>query len=175
MGFQPGNTTAPGLSEIDRCQILGQAPDINILTLLLTQAALTAQPPAPPPHITLTQPPTIELSFPILPNPKDTSYTQTNPAPPKPIPWRLPHYPETGTYTENSHKEGTPRQGATVIYSPANTPTYNNTNDEYETTTINRAGLAATNIALDKYQHEPWLDMFTDSQTSLHAIQHEFQ
>jgi hypothetical protein len=32
MGFQPGATTAPGLSEIDRCQILGQTPDLDILT-----------------------------------------------------------------------------------------------------------------------------------------------
>ncbi len=43
MGFHQGATAAPGLSENDRCQILGQAPDINILTWLITQATLTTK------------------------------------------------------------------------------------------------------------------------------------
>ena len=175
MGFQPGTTAAPGLTERDKCQILGEAPDINILTWLLTQATITTQPPAPPPHITLTQPPNIELSFPILPNHKYTTYTQTNPASPKPTSRQLPHYPTTGTYTENSHKEGAPRQTATNTHFPTNTPTHNNTNDEYETTTTKRAKLTASNNTLDKHQQDPWLHMLTDSQTSLHTIQQEFQ
>jgi hypothetical protein len=38
-----------------------------------------------------------------------------------------------------------------------------------------RAELGAIYIALDKYKHDPWLGIFTDSQTSLNAIQNELQ
>jgi hypothetical protein len=38
-----------------------------------------------------------------------------------------------------------------------------------------RAELAAIYVALDKYKHDLWLGIFTDSQTSLHAIQNELQ
>ena len=38
-----------------------------------------------------------------------------------------------------------------------------------------RAELAAIYVALDKYKHDPWIGIFTDSQTSLQAIQNELQ
>ncbi len=38
-----------------------------------------------------------------------------------------------------------------------------------------RAELAAIYVALDKYKYDQCLGIFTDSQTSLHAIQNELQ
>ncbi len=36
-----------------------------------------------------------------------------------------------------------------------------------------RAELTAIQVALNKYKDDPWVGIFTDSQTSLHAIQNE--
>jgi ribonuclease HI len=38
-----------------------------------------------------------------------------------------------------------------------------------------RAELAAIHVALTVHKHDPWLGIFTDSKTSLHAIQNELQ
>jgi hypothetical protein len=38
-----------------------------------------------------------------------------------------------------------------------------------------RAELAAIHVALDIHKHDPWLGIFTDSKTSLHAIQNKMQ
>ncbi len=38
-----------------------------------------------------------------------------------------------------------------------------------------RADLAAIRVALNVHKHDPWLGIFTDSKTSLHAIQNELQ
>jgi len=43
MGFQPGAIVGLGLSENDRRRVLGQTPDLNILTWLITQAARIIQ------------------------------------------------------------------------------------------------------------------------------------
>ena len=83
--------------------------------------------------------------------------------------------PEEWTFTDGSHKDGNPRQGASIIHSPTNTTTYIDASGEEETHTIMRAELGAIHVALDKYKHDPWLGIFTDSQTSLHAIQNELQ
>jgi ribonuclease HI len=175
MGFHEGTTAAPGLSETDRCQILGQAPDINILTWLLTQAVLTTQTHKPAPHAALTQPPTIESSLPTLLGPDNTTYTPLNPTPPQPIPWQPLHNPEAWTFTDGSYKDENPRQGASVIHSPTNTTTYIDASGQEETQTIMRAKLVAIYFALNKYKHSQLLGIFTESQTSLHAIQNELQ
>ena len=36
-----------------------------------------------------------------------------------------------------------------------------------------RAELVAIQVALNTYKYDPWIGIFTDSQTSLHAIQNE--
>ena len=123
MGFQPGTTEAPGLSEADRCQILGQTPDLNILTWLITQATHTTQLHKPSPQNTLTQPSTTENNLPTLPRHYNTTHTRTNTTPPQPIPWHPLHNPEEWTYTDGSYKDGKPRLGASVIHSPTNTTT----------------------------------------------------
>ncbi len=87
MGFHQGTTAVPGLTETDKCQILGQAPDTNILTWLITQATLNTQTHTLVPHTTLTQFPTIAPSLHTLPSPDNTIYTPLNPTPPQPIPW----------------------------------------------------------------------------------------
>jgi hypothetical protein len=38
-----------------------------------------------------------------------------------------------------------------------------------------RKELAAIHVALNTYKDEPWIGIFTDSLTSLHAIQNELQ
>ncbi len=38
-----------------------------------------------------------------------------------------------------------------------------------------RAELVAIQVALDKYKNDQWVGIFTESQTSLHAIQHQLQ
>ncbi len=149
MGFHQGTTTVPGLTKTDRCQILGQAPDINILTWLITQATLTTQTHTLAPHTALTQFPTIEHSLPTLPSPDNTTYIPLISAPPQPIPWQPLHNPEAWTFTDGSHKDGNPRQGASVIHSSTNKITYIDASGHEETHTITRAELAAIHVALD--------------------------
>jgi ribonuclease HI len=175
MGFQPGTTAPLGLSEADRCQILGQTPDLNILTWLITQATHTTQLRKPSPQNTLTQPSTTENNLPTLPRHYNTTHPQINTTPPQPIPWQPLHNPEKWTYTDGSYKEGKPRLGASVIHSPTNTTTYIDASGQEETHTIMRAELAAIHVALNVHKHDPWLGIFTDSKTSLHAIQNELQ
>jgi hypothetical protein len=81
MGFHQGAKAAPGLSETDRCQILGQAPDINILTWLITQATLTTQTQKLTTHTALTQLPNIDPSLPTLPSHNNTTKNTTQPQP----------------------------------------------------------------------------------------------
>ena len=117
----------------------------------------------------------IDIDLPNLPGPYNTTLTHPITTPPQPIPWQPIHNPEIWTYTDGSHKEGKPRLGASVIHSPTNTTTYIDASGQEETHTIMRAELAAIHVALDKYKNDPWLGIFTDSKTSLHAIQHELQ
>ncbi len=65
------------------------------------------------------------------------------------------------------------RIGAAVIHSPANTTTYIDASGQDETHTIMRAEIVAIQVALNTYKDDPWVGIFTDSQTSLHAIQNE--
>ncbi len=76
---------------------------------------------------------------------------------------------------DGSHKEGKPKLGASVIHTPSHTTTYIDASGQDETHTIMRAELAVIHVALDIYKHDPWLGIFTDSKTSLHAIHHELQ
>ena len=74
---------------------------------------------------------------------------------------------------DRSYKEGKPRLGASVIHSPTNTTTYIDASGQAETHIIMRAELAAIHVAFTAHKHDPWLGIFTDSKTSLHAIQNE--
>ena len=94
MGFQPGTTAAPGLSEMDRCQILGQTSDINIITWLITQATLTTQATKQSLHTTLTQHSIIDHSLPLLPYYNNKTNTQPNLSPPQPTLWQPLYNPE---------------------------------------------------------------------------------
>ncbi len=156
---------------MDRCQILGQTSDINILTWLITQATFTTQSL----HTTLTQHSIIDHNLPFLPCYNNKTNTQPNPLPPQPTIWQPLYNSEEWTYTDGSHKDGKPRQGASVIHFPTNTTTYIDAYGQDELHTIMRAELVAIHVALDKYKNDPWLGIFTDSQTSLHAIQNELQ
>ena len=100
---------------------------------------------------------------------------QTTPPPPQPIPWQPLHKPNDWIYTDGSLKKGQPRIGAAVIHSPTNTTTYIDASGQDETHTIMRAELVAIQVALSIYKDDPWIGIFTDSQTSLHAIQNELQ
>ena len=72
---------------------------------------------------------------------------------------------------DGSYKEGKPRLGASVIHSLTNTITYIDASGQEETHTIMIAELAAIHVALTVHKHHPWLGIFTDSKTSIHAIQ----
>jgi hypothetical protein len=60
------------------------------------------------------------------------------------------------------------------MHSPTNTTDIDASGQD-ETHTIARAELAAINIALNTYKDEPWVGIFTYSQTNLHAIQNELR
>ena len=57
----------------------------------------------------------------------------------------------------------------------SNTTTYIDASGHDETHTIMRAKLVAIQVSLSKYIDDPWVGIFTNSQTSLHAIQDELQ
>ena len=58
-----------------------------------------------------------------------------------------------------------------VIHSPTVTATYIDASGQDETHTITRAGLVAIiHVALDKYNNDKWIEIFTESQASLHTI-----
>jgi len=94
---------------------------------------------------------------------------------PQPIPWQSLHNLKQEIYTDGSLKKGQPRIGAAVIHSPANTTTYIDAPGQDETHTIMRAELVAIQVALNTYKDDPWVGIFTYSQTSLQAIQNELQ
>jgi ribonuclease HI len=129
----------------------------------------------PTPQNTLTHPSTTKINLPTLARHYNTTHTQINTTPPKPIPWQPLHNPEKWTCTDGSYKESKPRLGASVIHSPTNTTTYIDASGQEETHTIMRAEQAAIHVALNVHKHEPWLGIFTDSKTSLHAIKNELQ
>ena len=83
--------------------------------------------------------------------------------------------PNEWIYTDGSLKKGQPRIGAAVKHSHTNTTTYIGASGQDETYTIVRAELVAIQVALSIYKDDPWIGIFTDSQTSLHAIQNELQ
>jgi ribonuclease HI len=175
MGLQRGATAAQGLTEAQRRHIIGQSTDANIMAWLIKQiqkgnttqykpneplptniAKITNRDHKPPPS-----------DNPIIP--------QTTPPPPQPIRWQPLHKPKDWIYTDGSLKKGQPRLGAAVIHSPTNTTTYIDASGQDETHTIMRAELVAIQVALSLYKDDPWIGIFTDSQTSLHAIQNELQ
>ena len=61
------------------------------------------------------------------------------------------------------------------MHSPISITTYIDASGQDETHTIMRAELAAIYVALNTYKDYAWIFIFTDSQTSLHAIQNELQ
>jgi ribonuclease HI len=99
--------------------------------------------------------------------------TQTILSPPQPIPWQPLHTPNKWIYTDDSIKKGQPRIRAAVIHCPTNTTTYIDASGQDETHTITRAELVAIQVALNTCKDDPWIGIFTDSQTSLHAIQND--
>jgi len=124
--------------------------------------------------IILTQLSTIATGIPLL----RWIYNFTcapNPTPPHPTIWQPRHNPTEWIYTDGSLKTGKPQLGASIIQSPTFITTYIDASGQYETHTITRAELVAIYVALDKYEKDNWIGIFTNLQTSLHAIQNQLQ
>jgi hypothetical protein len=155
--------------------MLGHSTDVNILTWLISQ---TPHPTTT--HKTTNNTPSINLITNTYhrPNripPNNPISTHPSPDPPQLITWQPLHSHKDCIYTDGSLKTGKPRLGAAVIQSPTPVTAYIDASVQDETHTIMRAKLAATHVALDKYKYDPLICIFRDSQTSLHAIQHEPQ
>ena len=174
MGLQPGSTAAPGLNNSQRCYLLGQTSDSNIFSWLLKQVLAYTQNNNETNNDIQTQLPTIS-SPPAFSQPSSNLIVAPNPILPYPTKWKPLHNPSEWIYTDGSLKAGKPRLGASVIHSPTSTTTYIDASGQDETHTIMRAELVAIYVALDKYKDDKWLGIFTDSQTSLHAIQNQLQ
>jgi ribonuclease HI len=88
-----------------------------------------------------------------------------------PYPWQPKYLPEQWVYTDGSDIEGHPRLGAAVVHIPTATTIYIDAAGSEETRTIMRAELVAIYTALSTFTSHEWIGIFTDSLTSLQAIQ----
>jgi len=91
-------------------------------------------------------------------------------SPPDPIPWTPRFLPEEWIYTDGSYSKGHPRLGAAVVHIPTRTTMYIDATGCEETRTIMRAELVAIHTALSKFEDHPWIGVFADSLSNLHAI-----
>ena len=92
--------------------------------------------------------------------------------PPIPHPWTPMFTPEHWIYTDGSDIDGHPRLGAAVIHIPTSTTLYIDAAGTEETRTIMRAELVAIHTALTVFSTHEWIGIFTDSLSSLQAIEH---
>ena len=93
-------------------------------------------------------------------------------SPPIPHRWTPKFIPENWVYTDGSDIEGHPRLGAAVVHVPTATTIYIDAAGTEETRTIMRAELVAIHTALTTLVDHEWIGIFTDSLSSLQAIQH---
>jgi len=94
------------------------------------------------------------------------SYSKT---PPNLIPWTPRFLPEEWVYTDGSDIKGHPKLGAAVIHTPTRTTIYIDATGCEETRTITRTELVPIHTALSRFEDHPWLGIFTDSLSSIHA------
>ena len=86
-----------------------------------------------------------------------------------------PTHPQGMDLYRRLPKKGQPGLGAALKHSPTSTTTYIDASGQDETHTIMRVELAAIHVVLSTYNEDPRIGIFTNSQTSLHDIQHELQ
>ena len=201
LGFHPDDIAEPDLSEDQRCHLLGQCIDINLFSWFIGTAAPTTiqdidivETPLPPPS-PLTHPPSLPLSAMApgafdsnrvfsssqpLPDPRATILPRLlpseaplppTPPPPTPAPWTPQFDPGSWIYTDGSLIDGESRLGAAVIHSPSKTALHIDASGIAETHTIMRAELVAIYVALDRFRYLKDFRLFTDSLSSLQAIQ----
>ncbi len=82
--------------------------------------------------------------------------------------------PGQWVYTDGFDIKGQPRLGAAVVHVPTCTTIYIDAGGTDQTRTIMRAELVAIYTALDKFAIHERVGVFTDSMSSLHAIQHRY-
>jgi ribonuclease HI len=92
-------------------------------------------------------------------------------SPPVPYPWQPKYQPDQWVYTDGSDIDGHPRLGAAVVHVPTATTIYIDAAGTEETRTIMRAELVAIYVALRTFETHEWIGIFTDSLSSLQAIQ----
>jgi ribonuclease HI len=93
--------------------------------------------------------------------------------PPAPRQWIPKYIPENWVYTDGSDIKGHPRLGAAVVHVPTATTIYIDAAGTDETHTIMRAELVAIHTALSTFVAYEWIGIFTDSLSSLQAMQHQ--
>ena len=140
MGLQPGTTTAPGLSETQRCYILGHTKYFNMLSWLIRESTQHPKKDKSTTNIPLTPPPTILKDLQIF-RPTQNHTPDPDRSPPQPSLWHPLHNPNEWIYTDGSLKTGKLRIGASVIHSPTATTTYIDASGQDETHAIRRAEL----------------------------------
>jgi hypothetical protein len=91
---------------------------------------------------------------------------------PSPYPWAPKFLPEQWVYTDSSDITGHPRLAAAVVHIPTSTTIYIDFAGTEETRTIMRDKLVAIHTALSTFSTHNWIDIFTDSLSSLQAIMH---
>jgi len=108
----------------------------------------------------------------VIPNRNPTTHRgqPTGMTLPAPELWTPKFTPEAWIYTDGSDIKGQARLGAAVVHIPSNTTIYIDAAGSKETRIIMRAELIAIHTALTRFHDHPWLGIFTDSLSSLHAI-----
>jgi hypothetical protein len=93
-----------------------------------------------------------------------------NDSPSVPHLWTPKYIPENWVYTNGSDIDGHQRLGASLVHIPTATTIYIDAAGTEETRTIMCAELVAIHMALATFSSHEWIGIFTDSLSSLHAI-----
>ena len=184
MGFRViGDTTAPGLSESQRVQLLGQCTDLNTMTWTISTICKLTSPVERNPRGTPSPTHSNGTSCLALPRLMDTSFlpprgaltlTSATPLAPTPLPWTPKYQPEQWVYTDSSDIKVQPRSRAAAVHVPTFTSLYIDAGGAEETRTIMRAELVAIYTALDNFSTHESVGICNDFLSSMYAIRHRY-
>ena len=161
-GFHIGDIDAPGLSALQRIQLLGQYTTLNTLAWTLstirTHASLAEDDPSCTSPLThkncgymSSQALSGMMDIPFLPLGGSSTLSSVPSTTPTPHPWTLIFRLEQWMFTDGSGITGQPRLGAAVVHVPTCTTISIYAGGTNETRTIVRTDLVVIYTALDKF------------------------
>ena len=116
------------------------------------------------------------MDIPFLPLGRAFTLPSAPPPAPTPLPWTPKYQPEQWVSTDGSDIKSQPRLGAAMVHVPTCTTIYIIViGDTDEARTIMRAEPVAVYTALDKFATHEWMEICTDTLSSLYTILHYYR